>query len=62
MVFSIFDTEGCGSIAKDDVIAVAASMRKDFALVIKMLDKVQDNTISDTVSFGEFVTLLWQLE
>ena len=71
IVFSLFDENNDGYVSKQDVIAIAASLQKDISLVIKMLDKVlkvkneniQDEVVcEDKVSFGEFATLIWQVQ
>lgn len=64
-----------GYISRNDVLIITVSMRKDFQLVKVTLDKIQalkqqellnQNMVEefdeDLVSFGEFATLMWQVE
>jgi hypothetical protein len=63
IVFEVFDPEKTGFVNKDDIIAVTVSMRKDFNLVIEILDQIQNLKTEefdpDYISFGEFATLIW---
>ena len=67
IVFEVFDPDKKGFISKDDVVAITVSMRKDLNLVLQILETVQniqneENHDPELVSFGEFATLIWQVE
>lgn len=66
VAFEVFDPDRTGFVSKDDIIAVTVSMRKDFTLVTTILDQIQSLKTEEfdpnLISFGEFATLIWQVE
>jgi len=75
IVFEVFDLDKTGYISRDDVLVITVSMKKDFQLVKETLNTIQvlkqqeyhsqypDQPYElELVSFGEFATLMWQVE
>ena len=69
IVFELFDKEKTGFVSEQDVIAITVSMKKDVDLVKQVYQKIA--AIRDTesigysyglVSFGEFATLMWEVQ
>lgn len=66
IVFSLFDAEQVGYIPEEDVLAVTVSMKKDVQLVTEVYEKIisfrPDDARAGLVSFGEFATLMWEVQ
>lgn len=66
IVFSLFDAEQVGYIPEEDVLAVTVSMKKDVQLVTEVYEKIisfrPDVARAGLVSFGEFATLMWEVQ
>jgi hypothetical protein len=66
IVFSLFDAEQVGYIPEEDVLAVTVSMKKDVQLVTEVYEKIisfrPDDARAGSVSFGEFATLMWEVQ
>lgn len=65
-MFSLFDAEQVGYIPEEDVLAVTVSMKKDVQLVTEVYEKIMsfrpDEAKAGLVSFGEFATLMWEVQ
>ena len=66
IVFSLFDADQVGYILEEDVLAVTVSMKKDVQLVTEVYEKIisfrPDDARAGLVSFGEFATLMWEVQ
>ena len=66
IVFSLFDAQQVGYIPEEDVLAVTVSMKKDVQLVTEVYEKIisfrPDDARAGSVSFGEFATLMWEVQ
>ena len=58
-VFSLFDPERTGYISKEDAVTIALSLQNEMKVISDALSKMK---FEHQVSFGEFATLIWQID